>query len=241
MSHAFLALWNLYPSTMTEEYEAWHTYEHVPERLTIPDMRGARRYAAFDAGQNRYFTLYELEDLTVVEHPAYLDLVRNPTPWSAKMRRHFSGVLRIPAITIAIGGRGIGRSMLVQVYSVGREAAETAGMRLARLLEEMIAQGTILAFRIGLAEPGQPYAVFSQEARTNPDTFDLVVMVDGVCGDKLTLAQGGIAAAADEMLRPRARLRDEVFELVVAYADGEFAGNRSQIGVSQRLRAQFLS
>ena len=239
MSRAFLALWNLYPSAMTEEYEAWHTYEHVPERLTAPGMRGARRYAAFDADENRYFTLYELDDLTVVEHPAYLDLVQNPTPWSAKMRRHFSGVLRIPALTLATGGRGIGRSMLVQAYSVGREGAETAGMRLARLLEEMIAQGTILAFRIGLAEPDQPYAVFSQETRKDPDTFDLVVMVDGVCGAKLKSAQGGIAAAADEMLRPRATLRDEVFELVVAYADGEFPGNRSQIAVSQKLKGQF--
>ncbi len=33
MSPAILALWNDYPATMAEEYEAWHTFEHVPERL----------------------------------------------------------------------------------------------------------------------------------------------------------------------------------------------------------------
>jgi hypothetical protein len=46
MAPAILALWNDYPSGLAEEYEAWHTFEHVPERLTVPGMRAARRYVS---------------------------------------------------------------------------------------------------------------------------------------------------------------------------------------------------
>jgi hypothetical protein len=52
MSNAILALWNDYPAAMAEEYEAWHTFEHVPERLTVPGMRAARRYISISRSTN---------------------------------------------------------------------------------------------------------------------------------------------------------------------------------------------
>ena len=39
---AFLALWNDVASGREAEYERWHTFEHVPERVAVPGMRGAR-------------------------------------------------------------------------------------------------------------------------------------------------------------------------------------------------------
>jgi len=239
MSKAFLALWNHYPGAMTEEYEAWHTFEHVPERLTAPGMLGARRYASFDGTENRYFTLYEMEDLRTIEHPAYMDLVRNPTAWSARMRRHFSDVLRIPASTLASGGRGIGRSAVVQAYSVERETAQAAGLRLAAALNELMSRGVLLNFRIGLAEPNQPYEVFAQDDRDGPDTFDLVVVAEGVCQGKLALARAALTTAAEGQLQPHCCLRDGLFDLIVAYPDRVFPGNRSQIAVSSALKSQF--
>lgn len=239
MSDAFLALWNHYPSAMTEEYEAWHTFEHVPERLTAPGMRGARRYASFTKDENRYFTLYELEDLRTIEHPAYMDLVRNPTVWSQKMRRHFSNVLRIPGNVLASGGRGIGRCAVVQAYSIGREEVRTSGLRLASELHKLHSRGAVLSFRIGLAEPNQPYEVFAQDDRDDTDTFDLVLVVEGVCREKLERDQSAITTAAEDFLQPRRCLRDGLFELVVAYPDNAFPNDRSQIEISPKLTAQF--
>ena len=45
---AFLALWNDFDPGRDEEYNRWHTYEHVPERLSIrlsstPGRVGCRR------------------------------------------------------------------------------------------------------------------------------------------------------------------------------------------------------
>ncbi|MFN7102623.1 MAG: hypothetical protein ACK4N1_08345, partial [Pseudorhizobium sp.] len=127
MTSAFLALWNDYPVTFADEYEAWHTFEHVPERLTSPGILSARRYGSQQDGQvYRYFTLYELDGLAALQHRDYLDLVRNPTPWSKKMRQHFSNVLRIPGEYIASGGRGTGAYASVQAFSVGRSHASAA-------------------------------------------------------------------------------------------------------------------
>lgn len=241
MSGAFLALWNNYPSAMTEEYEAWHTFEHVPERLTTPGMLRARRYASFLEPENRYFTLYELKDLRTIERPAYMDLVKNPTVWSAKMRRHFSNVLRIPANKLASGGRGIGRSTLVQAYSVKRTRAENAGLQLARKLSDMVASGTLLSFIIGLAEPNQPYEVFAQDAETDDTTYNVVVIADGLCRETLESAHASISETALDLLRPCKSLRDELFDLVVAYPDNSLLSDRTAVAASSQLTRRFES
>uniref|UniRef100_UPI00310173BF hypothetical protein n=1 Tax=Neorhizobium sp. EC2-8 TaxID=3129230 RepID=UPI00310173BF len=239
MSGAFLALWNDYPSAMTEEYEAWHTFEHVPERLTAPGMLGARRYASFLQTKNRYFTLYDLSDLSAIEHPAYMDLVKNPTVWSAKMRQHFSNVLRIPASTLASGGRGIGRCSLVQAYSVGRAEARSAGLRLANHLNEMVLSGILLGFLIGLAEPNQPYEVFVQNAETEDDTYNIVLVLEGVCRQTLESARSSINEAAQSLLKPRKSLQDEIFDLVVAYPGNTLPPDRASVTAPPELRTRF--
>ena len=41
---AFLAIANTVEPAMQAEYEAWHTFEHVPERLTMPGFLGGKRF-----------------------------------------------------------------------------------------------------------------------------------------------------------------------------------------------------
>jgi hypothetical protein len=239
MTSAFLALWNDYPSVKTEEYEAWHTFEHVPERLTTPGMRGARRYAAMAEPENQYFTLYELEDLGTIEQPAYFDLVKNPTDWSARMRLSFSNVLRIPATTVAAGGRGTGCCSLVLAYSLDRAQARTACTRLEERLNAMVSGGVILSFLIGLAEPNQPYEVFVQDTQTDDDTYNAVVIIDGASREMLEAARASIQAAADELLQPRKVLRDELFDLIVAYPADKTSTGRGSVAASAQLRQRF--
>ena len=43
---AFLALWNDIEPQRRTEYDAWHTFEHVPERVGIPGFIRGRRYVA---------------------------------------------------------------------------------------------------------------------------------------------------------------------------------------------------
>lgn len=113
---AFLALWNDIARTREPEYDRWHTREHVPERVGVPGFRGARRYVNRGRERHRYFTLYELADLAVLDSAAYRLLVEQPTPWSAAMRPDFANVLRAPCTLAASQGEGIGGALAVLCY-----------------------------------------------------------------------------------------------------------------------------
>lgn len=93
-ARALLALWNDVDPAMDAEYEAWHGQEHVPERLTVPGMVWARRYAADDAAGPRYLTIYGLVDLGVLASAPYQRLLDHPTPWSRRMRPALRNVSR---------------------------------------------------------------------------------------------------------------------------------------------------
>lgn len=237
MAAAILALWNDYPADLAEEYASWHTFEHVPERLTVPGMQAARRYVSVSQIET-YFTLYELEDLSVIEHPAYLDLVRNPTPWSLKMRRHFSKVLRIPGKIAATGGNGIGGAASVQAYSVDRGKAQTSVHALETVLYHLITQSWLSGFRVALAEPNQIYEVFTQDEKTDPDTVNVVVIAEGESVQSLAGVQSILTEQILATLEPRKILRNDLFRMLISYRGDEFPRDRSQIAAIAASRRQ---
>lgn len=232
MTAAMLALWNDYPAEHAEEYAFWHTFEHVPERLTVPGMRAARRYVSASQPET-YFTLYELENLSVIEHPAYFDLVRNPTPWSLKMRRHFSRVLRIPGQVVATGGNGIGGAANVQVHAIARNKAETAIDALETDLAHLMKQGRIIGFKVALAEPNQSYEVFVQDEATDPDTVNVLIIAEAACVQSLKPVQNKVNNDIPATLGPRKTLRNDIFTMLVSYRGDEFPKDRSQIGMTR--------
>lgn len=92
---ALLALWNDVDPEVEAEYEDWHANEHVPERLTVPGILDACRYAAMaPALRPRYLTLYALASAEVLDSSAYRHLLAHPTPASARMRPHLRNVAR---------------------------------------------------------------------------------------------------------------------------------------------------
>jgi hypothetical protein len=114
--NAFLALWNDIAPAREAEYGQWHTREHVPERVAVTGFHGARRYLDRARAHHRYFTLYDVADLTVFDSPEYQDLVDHPTPWSAAMRPDFANFLRAPCRVIASEGDGIGAALALLCY-----------------------------------------------------------------------------------------------------------------------------
>src|SRR6185312_4574290 len=93
-SEAVLALWNGVDAGRVEEYDIWHTREHVPERLGVPGMLSARRYERIEGALPQFFTLYGLESLDALTSQAYRRLLDNPTEWSRRMRPAFRGFMR---------------------------------------------------------------------------------------------------------------------------------------------------
>jgi hypothetical protein len=112
---AFLALFNDFDPARDDEYNAWHSREHVPQRLAVPGIARARRYVGRAEPRFTYFTLYEMASAATLQSQPYLDLLANPTPWSAAMRPSFRQFLRIPCRTLASAGEGMGGALAVLV------------------------------------------------------------------------------------------------------------------------------
>jgi hypothetical protein len=74
------------------EFNEWYNTEHVPALGSVPGVLCARRYRGTGATQ-RYCALYHLESPDVVRSAAWRDAAN--TPWTEKMRPHFSDRLRL--------------------------------------------------------------------------------------------------------------------------------------------------
>jgi hypothetical protein len=108
---AFLALWNDVTPQHAQEYNRWHTREHVPERVGIDGFIEGRRYRHAMLGQREYFTAYGVTAPDVFASQAYLNVIDAPTPWSANMRETLTHVLRAPCRTLGSAGSGTGGAL----------------------------------------------------------------------------------------------------------------------------------
>ena len=91
---AILAIRSDIVSSVESEYLEWMTKEHAIERVGIDGFVSARIYRADRSDINRYWILYDLESVAVVDSPAYLDRLNNPTPWSTKMMPQLGNFVR---------------------------------------------------------------------------------------------------------------------------------------------------
>ncbi|WP_153110981.1 hypothetical protein [Propionivibrio limicola] len=110
------------------EHDDWHSHEHLPERLAIPGfLRGSRWRAAPAAlpGQLPYFVMYEVADLDVLDSPAYLERLNNPSSWTSKMMTHYRQMNRGLCRLTASFGHGLGHAALLLRLcpAEGREGA----------------------------------------------------------------------------------------------------------------------
>jgi hypothetical protein len=89
------------------EHDDWHTHEHLPERLSIPGFLRGTRWAALRGGPH-YLVMYEVEQLATLTSRAYLDRLNHPSPWTAKMMRHYRGMTRAFCCVAGSAGFGLG-------------------------------------------------------------------------------------------------------------------------------------
>jgi hypothetical protein len=118
-----LALWNDVDPQHEVDYNEWHAREHVPERLTVPGIGWALRYAHCGGIESpRYLTLYGLRDATVTDSAAYRRLLAEPTPASRRMRPTLRNISRW-ICTLDVND-GIGRFERLTVRTVDRSARQ---------------------------------------------------------------------------------------------------------------------
>ena len=142
---AVLALWNGVDTSRTREYNAWHTREHVAERISVPGMIGARRYVKTSGPLPDYLTLYAMNDTDVLKSDAYRSLLENPTVWSRSMRPSFRGFIRLCCRRLLSIGGGLGGSLAAIVVD---DATDLRSPALRQELEKLLEEAGILAAHV---------------------------------------------------------------------------------------------
>lgn len=200
---AFLAIANTVDPALRGEYEEWHTFEHVPERLTMPGFLGGRRYVHRDGVGTQYLTLYDLTGPDALETPEYQKLLVSPTPMSRRMRPVMGDFRRFAYREMERAGHGCGRHLGFLRWTGEAEAAAQ--------FEGLVGRAGIVALRRGEAAATKPHPAFAATAAHEPHS---VAVVDGTDGAGLVATLGEMAA---RLARCGIVLECAAYEFIVAY------------------------
>jgi hypothetical protein len=110
LGDAVVAIWNGIRPEARQDFYAWHSREHMLERVTIPGFRRGRRLIA-EIGQPEWFTLYEVDRPETLSGEAYLARLNAPTEWTRQVVPSFTDVTRSLCRVVLSRGLGVGGYM----------------------------------------------------------------------------------------------------------------------------------
>ncbi len=117
-----LVVWNDVDPSGEEEYNEWYLEDHLPDRLSVPGILTARRYEVLGPGP-KYFTWYRTSSVAVLNSPAYLARLLNPTEWTRRCMLMFRNMSRSACRETVHMGKGVGSATVTMELSPapGRE------------------------------------------------------------------------------------------------------------------------
>jgi hypothetical protein len=176
-----IAIWqDLIPEARQDYYE-WHNRQHIPERLSIPGFRRARRFVAV-RGCPEFYTLYEADSHTDVSGKAYLDRLNAPTEWTRRIMPAFRNMARAVCRVAYTWGIGEGGFMLTQRFALPGEKRQDL---IAKLSESALPQLADLPGVAGVHlciadESASAVETFEKTFRATEDsTPPYVLMIEG--------------------------------------------------------------
>src|SRR5215469_12914699 len=188
LGRAFLAFTHDVTPGNEQDWTEWHDREHVPERLAVPGFLRLRRYVALGEGP-RWFYFYETESVDVLQSPAYLERLGNPTPWTKRCMQYVCNNRRTACRVSATLGRGLGG--VLGVVDVGPAPGQADRFRrwlVETALPAALARPGIVGVHLGEADASAT-AVKTDEKKLlqTPDAMARwIIMIEGVDRDALT-------------------------------------------------------
>ncbi|HJP20898.1 MAG: hypothetical protein QF546_03475 [Alphaproteobacteria bacterium] len=197
LGQAFLAIWNDVTPGWDDEFNLWHTREHIPERVGVKGFLRGRRYVDWQAERQRYFMLYEAEDLEVFRGPDYLKRLNNPSPWTQQVMPEFLNFVRGACRPLVSGGLGVGGAMATLRFS-----QTSAGEKLVGLAPDLLDLPGVTAVHVGLAEDAVTNQTTNERkmrAATDDRSFAALALIEGLGRLELTAQMPTIQAAVAEL------------------------------------------
>jgi len=225
---AMVLSFDVSPDAITE-HDHWHTHEHVPERLSIPEFLRGSRWVAL-SGNPRYFVLYEVEELSTLTSPAYRERLDNPTPWTAKMMTHYRRMTRGFCKVTGSCGLGIGHvGLLIRLKPApGKDAALRKW-----LVEEQLPE---LPLKPGLASGHlleaalTPQITTEQRIRGKDAPVDWVLFVTGYSPESVALVSESGLSDQELIRHGAAGLASGVYRMEYSLTDREIAMQNAPSG-----------
>lgn len=182
LGNGALIFWHDIREGHAGDYEAWHSNEHMPERVGVPGFLRGRRGASLKNDGPQYFILYEVENASVLTSAPYLARLNDPTQWTRRVVADFINTNRTICRVSISAGNGVGAFILTIRFSpkAGKESQ----------LREWLSKSAIpeLASTVGLtgvhlleSDLGASETVTSEKKlRDSPDDVaDWVLLVEG--------------------------------------------------------------
>ena len=218
---AFVAIWHDIIPEGKAEFYAWHTREHMPERLSVGGFLRGRRYLA-ERGEPEYFNFYEVQTAEVLTEEAYLTRLNNPTPWTCRALPYFRKVSR----SLCRLGASLGRSQGGAILTVRFESSEGQEERLARFLaDEALPRAFdrpgVVGAHFGTADrSGSEIETMERKARGDLTLVPgWVVLLEGVSGAAIeSAAQDGLDRSALEAHGARQPIEQGTYRLECSLA-----------------------
>jgi hypothetical protein len=202
---AFLAIWNDIEEGFDDEFNEWHTIEHMPERLYTPGITVGRRYEDPDAKVGRYYTMYEADSFEVFASDGYYATGNAPSEWTMQVHKKFRNFSRAPCYTVMSRGRGFGGALATAriTYPVGdKREGEDAIPRYdvlnattRRVTDKLMALSGVTGVHTGRAATVNRRSLRKDSLNNRSDTikFDAVILIEGISRAHLTKLAGAIS------------------------------------------------
>jgi len=221
---AMILTFDVHPQ-LQDEHDDWHSHEHLLERLAIAGFVRGSRWTAL-SGTPRYFVLYEVSDLAVLDSPGYLERLNHPSPWTARMMPAYRGMRRGLCRVVASVGHGIGGFALVLRFGAGggQQGELRDWLRMSVLPRLRGRAGLVSAslFESGL----QPPSTAEQRLRGTDASVDSLLLVTGYHREAvLGLADRELSSAAFEQ-RGATGASAGIYQLVHLLTLGDLPPNR---------------
>jgi len=181
-----LVNWGGVMASGEQDYNAWHSLEHMPERLSVPGFRRGRRAVAVDGTPEtlKYFMMYEAVDAEVFVSEPYLARLNDPTPWTQRILSLYLAPSRTVCRVIESRGCGTGGWLATLQWATGSAAVlgETSASALVKKLIDMTG---IVGVHVLKGDPklGQQPTTEKKfrESQGEPDrTVALALLIDGL-------------------------------------------------------------
>ncbi|MER1966675.1 hypothetical protein [Castellaniella sp. GW247-6E4] len=202
-----LVNWGGVQAASEADYNAWHSLEHMPERLSVPGFRRGRRCEAVTGTPEslRYFMMYEADDPQVFVSAPYLARLNDPTPWTRRILSVYIAPSRTVCEVVASTGHGTGGWLATLQFGQGASALPGEDWLVSRMREVVGLPGILGAHVLrGDARLGQqPTAEKAfRESGGEPDrTVALALLIDGMNRARTQAALDGAMGALTDAQR----------------------------------------